>query len=44
MGGLVDAFLEASGNVDYWRDLWSNVQIDGVLLKEIKKGFAEVRI
>lgn len=44
MGGLVDAFLEASGNVDYWRDLWSNVQIDGVVLKEIKKGFAEVRI
>ena len=44
MGGLVDAFLEAEGNVDYWRDLWSKVQIDGVLLKEIKKGFAEVRI
>lgn len=44
MAGMLDAFLGRERDREVWRDTWSNVKLDGVLIDGMSKGFAEVRI
>lgn len=44
MAGMLDAFISPFENRDYWRGIWSRVKLDGIIIEELTKGFAEVRI
>ena len=44
VGALLDAFLVHKDNTDEWHAVWSSVKLDGMILPDLTKGYAEVQI